>query len=115
MENNERNSDMEQSAGVEVMLILAGVAIGVILGLLYAPQSGGRTRRQLWRKYEGIKDRANDLGEDLVQKVEDLRESVTQQVEAGRDYVGKKKEEVLSGLAELEKSLENLKGKLGRS
>jgi gas vesicle protein len=114
VESDERDTTGEQSGGVEILLLLVGVAIGALVGVLYAPQSGGRTRRQLRRKYEDIRDRAAEVGDDLVERVEDLRRFVTRRIEAGHDYVGQKKDDVLAGLAGLEESLDTLKKRLGR-
>ncbi|MDO8886931.1 YtxH domain-containing protein [Candidatus Oleimmundimicrobium sp.] len=44
--------------------LFAGAAIGIVAGLLLAPQSGATTRRQITEYAEGAKD----LTEDLVQK-----------------------------------------------
>jgi gas vesicle protein len=114
MASEERNTVTEQDGGVEILLILAGVAIGALLGLLYAPRSGERTRRQLRRRYEDVRDRAADLGDDLVERVEDLRQSVTRRIETSQDYVGQKKDEVLASLAGLGENLDVLKKKLAR-
>jgi len=45
--------------------LFAGAAIGVVAGLLLAPQSGATTRRQITKYTE----EAKDLTEDLVQRV----------------------------------------------
>lgn len=70
--------------------LLAGVAIGGVLALLYAPQSGKETR-------EKIKQKFSDLEKEL---------------EALKTKAGKKSEEVKSDLEErlskLKKDIENL-------
>jgi gas vesicle protein len=54
-------------AGVGVFLagLLTGLAIGAGAALLYAPQAGVETRRQLVRRGRRVKARAEDAWEDL--------------------------------------------------
>ena len=52
-------------------IVCAGVGIGAAAALLYAPQSGKRTRRDLLRFGNRQFDRVRDLGEDLSGYVED--------------------------------------------
>ena len=40
---------------------LAGIAVGATLGILFAPQSGKKTRRQLMRRGEQAKDEIGEL------------------------------------------------------
>lgn len=50
---------------------VAGLAVGVVLGVLFAPEKGTRTRRQLVRKAEDLGERAADAMEtanDLVER-----------------------------------------------
>jgi gas vesicle protein len=67
--------------------LLAGAAIGGILALLYAPQSGKETREQLKSKFEDLeKDlenlkgqasrKAGRIKEDLAQKIADLQKEI---------------------------------------
>jgi gas vesicle protein len=64
---------------------LAGGALGVGVGVLIAPASGGETRRRLARRLEDEKD-------DLLRKgrraVEDVAERLEQKVETGRQKLG---------------------------
>jgi gas vesicle protein len=70
--------------------LLAGAAIGGILALFYAPQSGKETR-------EKVKQKFNDLEKEL----DDLK------VMAGQKSA-KVKEDLAARLAELQKEIENL-------
>ncbi len=47
-----------------MIIFFTGCMIGGIAGLLYAPQSGVRTRRQLTDLAEDVKERAEDLTDD---------------------------------------------------
>ncbi len=63
-----------QSVSASVTIFLMGVAVGAGIGLLFAPQSGRRTRRQIVRGVEEIGDYLEDLGEELIEKGRDLVE-----------------------------------------
>lgn len=57
---------------------LAGVAAGVAIGLLFAPDSGTETRRKISGTY-------NDLSESLKEKISDLVGVVKDEYEHARD------------------------------
>ena len=42
-----------------------GVAVGVILGILFAPDSGEETRRKISRRAAGLKDQYDDLADNV--------------------------------------------------
>ncbi|PPD57599.1 YtxH domain-containing protein [Dehalogenimonas etheniformans] len=49
--------------------LLMGTAIGVGLGLLYAPRSGAETRDMLRKRADEMKSRAESLGNSIRDKV----------------------------------------------
>ena len=61
----------ERNSGI-VLGILAGAAIGSLLGVLFAPEKGVETRRKLRRKAEDLRDEALDHYEHL----RDLKEGI---------------------------------------
>lgn len=77
------------SAGKFLTALLVGAAAGATVALLFAPQSGAKTRRQLRRGFEDagdcIKDFAGNVsdqtgkyverGKDVVEKVADIGSS----------------------------------------
>jgi len=77
------------STGKVVLGTLAGVAIGAIAGILFAPDKGSRTRQK-------IMDKGNDYVEDLKEMFEDFLDSVEQKFEHAKsgaeDFVEKGKE-----------------------
>ncbi len=101
-----------QDVARDVLLILGGALIGAAIALLYAPQSGERTRRQIGRKVEDAKHKAQDVGDDVLSKAEDLRQHVAKQVDEGLDYVGEKRDVFLSNIGALEDKLSSIKKKL---
>lgn len=60
--------------------LLTGLLVGGTAGVLYAPQSGARTRRQLANLAEDVRERAGQLTEETTEAIEKL-------VERGRRFV----------------------------
>jgi gas vesicle protein len=58
-----------------------GVAAGAALALIYAPQSGARTRRQLRKGYEDASDFVRDAATNVGEQAEKY-------LKRGRDVVG---------------------------
>jgi len=50
--------------------LLSGLLIGGIAGVLYAPQSGARTRRQLENFADDVRERAGEMAEDATEAIE---------------------------------------------
>jgi hypothetical protein len=84
-------------AGLGVLLMLGGVAIGAAVGLLTAPRSGERTRRQIARNAEDARDRVAELYDDVTEKVEDVRRGVTGKLAGGKTYIDITKRGLLTG------------------
>ncbi len=62
---------------------LTGATIGAGLALLFAPQSGKETRRQ-------IKDFSEKLGSEVKENVEKISERAVDLIESGKDTFKKK-------------------------
>jgi gas vesicle protein len=58
--------------GGRVGFLLVGTAIGATAALLFAPESGVRTRRILRRKGQDVGDYIVDAGKEIVDRCEDL-------------------------------------------
>lgn len=109
--------------------LLAGLGIGVGLGLLFAPQSGEKTRRDLKKKmdelvaylkgldYNEVKDNLVDKVENLKKELEDLnKEKVLEIAKTKADSIKKKAEElyeaaVAQGKPVVEKAAKEIKAK----
>lgn len=96
---------MGQSKG---MWFLAGLGLGALVGILYAPRSGDETRELLTRKAAESRDRVRNKSAELRQQAGDYvergRQAVTRQidqfqaaVEAGRQAYREASRESESG------------------
>lgn len=50
--------------------LAVGLGVGAVLGLLYAPEKGRKTRREIVKRAERLGDRASDVlesAEDLIE------------------------------------------------
>jgi gas vesicle protein len=66
------------SSGKVFLGLLAGVAAGALLGVLFAPDKGSVTRKKILKKgedyAEGIKDKVDDFLDAINEKVEEVKE-----------------------------------------
>ena len=68
---------IESDSGGGIRWFLLGAVVGAGLGLLFAPQSGERTRRDLARRGRKLRDRAEEL-------IEDYTDDVVEEVQEGK-------------------------------
>jgi len=67
--------------------LLAGLVVGIALGLLLAPQSGESTRAQLGEQGVMLRDRTTGLGDEI-------RARATDALAQGRELYGRTKDEL---------------------
>jgi gas vesicle protein len=81
--------------------LLGGVA-GAVIALLYAPQSGSETRRDISRTARRIGSNAADLIEETMEDVNefasDLKEKTSDVIGRGKELTEKTVDEILSTL-----------------
>jgi gas vesicle protein len=108
------NSEYEmESEGHVWTSVLAGVAIGFVVGaslaLLFAPKSGEQLRSDIGGAVDGLKDKAEQVLDDLQGSASDLvtrskstlektRENIVRSVEAGKEAYVQKKDELTAQL-----------------
>ncbi|HEY0785968.1 MAG TPA: YtxH domain-containing protein [Acidobacteriaceae bacterium] len=82
---------MSESSGSGFSWFLAGLGIGSLIGVLYAPKSGAETREELvagaMGKTEYLKQRASEVGDQVGEYVQQAKGQVTDYVGKGKDYV----------------------------
>lgn len=61
---------------MKLQSFINGVAIGLLLGILYAPASGEETRRKITRNANRIKDKVTDTYDDISGAVSDQVQNV---------------------------------------
>src|SRR3990172_2256568 len=83
---------MEQdNSGAKFIYFLAGLSIGALVGILFAPQSGKETR-------EFIAGRAEDSREYLSRKGRQYREQASEYVERGKGVISQQKEHLAAAI-----------------
>jgi gas vesicle protein len=70
---------------------LAGLGLGAVVGILYAPKSGRETR-------EALLQQAEDGREYLVTRGREAREQVREMVDRGKDTVSKQRDQINSAI-----------------
>jgi gas vesicle protein len=78
------------STGKVVLGTLAGIAIGGILGILFAPEKGSVTRQQ-------IMDKGNDYADELKSKYNEFASTISEKLHGAKDFA---QEMVENGKAE---------------
>ena len=75
----------EENSGSSVGFFLAGLGIGAVLALLFAPRSGKETRDYIVEKAEEGRD-------FVINKSEEIRRQAEDAVDKGKDLVNKQKD-----------------------
>ena len=86
------------NTGKVVTAVLAGVAVGAALGILFAPEKGSVTRRSISRRTkqftDDISDKANEFIDNMTERFELAKDEASQLVETGKH----KAEQLLSSV-----------------
>ncbi|MFQ5881037.1 MAG: YtxH domain-containing protein [Candidatus Methylomirabilales bacterium] len=83
-----------------VLAFLLGGALGACTALLYAPESGRRTRVRIRRLTEDLQERAVNTAEEVRDRVEEAleqgRDAVISAFEAGKEAFQREREKLAS-------------------
>jgi len=82
------------NTGKALLGLLAGVAAGALIGILFAPDNGTATRKKIAKKG---KDYADDLTVKLNDLMEDVSEKVDSVVKKVKEFTEKETENAQSG------------------
>jgi gas vesicle protein len=78
---------------------LTGLALGAVVALLFAPQSGEETRREIGKRAERARRRAmraaEDIGEVVSDRFENVKDYVEDEIDTARRAVERKKRQVV--------------------
>ncbi|HKL48769.1 MAG TPA: YtxH domain-containing protein [Desulfuromonadales bacterium] len=100
------------------LLLIAGGAIGAGLGILYAPKSGKRTRREVVRYGRKLRNetekKAHQATESVSDFVDDLGEQTGHLVKRGGEVTDDLRKELLRSMDSAQKSLDEQRKKLKR-
>ena len=59
-------------SGKILLGFLSGAAVGVVVGMLYAPHKGSVTRKKIAKTAKDVSDNVTDKFKDLAEKAEDF-------------------------------------------
>jgi gas vesicle protein len=68
------------NSGKVLISVIAGAAVGAIMGVLFAPDKGSATRKKIAKK-------SADTIDDLKKKVENLMDDIASKYEDGKEEV----------------------------
>jgi gas vesicle protein len=87
-------SNQNTSTSTVLLALLGGAVVGAGLALLYAPQSGRRTRQQLRDLAEDAEDQVRDLADKAGSCLKDAEHQGAEWLQKGQDFVDEKKRQV---------------------
>lgn len=97
-------------------VFLIGGAIGAAIALLYAPQSGRKTRKDIKRTARRVKNETVDLVENTIYRVDNFvdetKDRVTELIDMGVNLSGNAKKEIVETLERGQKAFEKQKNRV---
>jgi gas vesicle protein len=101
------------------LAFLIGGAVGAGIALLYAPQSGRDTRKDIAKTAKRIKKETVHLVEDAVDSINDfasdVKDKVTDVIDRGKELSDDAKKEVLRNLEHGQKVIEKQKKRIAEA
>ena len=80
-----------KNSGKNLLYLVSGVATGVVIGLLTAPKSGKKTRRDIKNGMEDLKDRVSEVSSEVAEKINsasaDMKDKISDNVDAAKRAV----------------------------
>jgi gas vesicle protein len=115
MRGDERRLVMYDEKRIAVAFLLGGL-IGAGVALLYAPQSGSETRRDITRTARKIRKRSGELVENAIDSVndfiDDIKDVTSDVVDRSVDLSESAKKEIVRAFEQGEKIISKQKDKL---
>ncbi len=111
-------ADKDNSALVGALMLVAGGIIGAGVALLFAPQSGKATRRDIARYTKKVRRKAEGVVDDFTGTVSDMVEAVGEKaseiLDRGKDLALDAKQDLLKAIEEGQDKLEKQKRRLAK-
>ncbi len=93
---------MSDNGSSNIGWFIAGLGLGALIGVLYAPKSGRETREQLLESANQGRDfvvtRGKQYADQANQWVDEGKKQVTQYVEKGKETVARQKDQISSAI-----------------
>ena len=103
---------------VGAMMLVAGGVIGAGVALLFAPQSGERTRRDIARRSRKARNQTEKMvreaAESVTELVEDLGDKTSDLVDRGGEVAESWRQHLLESIDRGQKNLEKQRQKLSQ-
>ena len=107
---------MDEDYKKVALAFLIGGAVGAGIALLYAPQSGRDTRKDIAKTARRVKKETVNLVEDAVDSINDfasdVKDRVSDIIDRGKDLSDDAKKEVLRNLEQGQKVIEKQRKKV---
>ncbi len=88
------------SAGKVLIGIMAGMAAGTVLGVLYAPEKGSVTRKKISKKSEdyadAVKGKFGDFIDDVSKKLDEIKTEVSGLSQKGKEKLNETKKNLVA-------------------
>lgn len=108
----------DKKMSTAALLLITGGVIGAVAALLYAPQSGEKTRETLSHYSRKFKRRGSEtvdeLKENLTDLVNNFGERTDEVLEKGKEIAGSSRNELIRLIEEGASQLEKFRTKLSR-
>ena len=109
-------NENQKATTVGAIMLVAGGLIGAGLGLLYAPQTGKKTRRQLGRYGRQVRTDAEEMVRDSADAVRDAMENLSERtgdlVNRGGEVAEEWRRHFMETLENSQKSIDRQRQKL---
>lgn len=89
-------------SSMPIVALLAGLAVGAVVGMLFAPESGADVRGK-------IADKAGDLAESVKDKVQSIKEKITTEADKAVEIKDKVVDDVRKRTKEAADHLQGMK------
>ncbi|MEI7818044.1 MAG: YtxH domain-containing protein [Desulfuromonadales bacterium] len=110
--------DRDKKIAAAALLVFAGGVIGAGLALLFAPQSGSRTRGKIISYSKKARNRADEVVVDLAADVSNLVETIGEKtddlLEKGKEVAGGARKDLIRLIEEGASKLEKFRTLLSR-